>query len=156
MAVLIILGLVRPQETVEPDGIEVLSPLSEQVMNYFRTNGPPHGRWGIIPQKLQTEGEWQYSPAFFSLNFISVYIIFPELSRNRSKDKNPKPISCSLRLSYKLNFRDNDRACDPAFSRIAQNYTIHDTESFQLQSPTSPSLFFFWLLFLKPADLLWN
>lgn len=44
MAVLIIPGLAGPQETVEPDGIEVLSPLSEQVMNYSRTNGPPHGR----------------------------------------------------------------------------------------------------------------
>lgn len=44
VAVLIILGLAGPQETVEPDGIEVLSLLSEQVMNYSRTNGPPHGR----------------------------------------------------------------------------------------------------------------
>lgn len=35
-----------PQETVEPDGIEVLSLLSEQVMNYCRTNGLPHGRGG--------------------------------------------------------------------------------------------------------------
>lgn len=42
--VLIILGLPGPQETAEPDGIEVLSLLSEQVMNYSRTNGPPHGR----------------------------------------------------------------------------------------------------------------
>ena len=37
-------GAIGPQETVEPDGIEELSLLSEQVMNYSRTNGPPHGR----------------------------------------------------------------------------------------------------------------
>lgn len=55
VAVLIILGLVGPQETVEPDGIEVLSLLTEQVMNYSRTNGPPQGRWRILPQR---EREW--------------------------------------------------------------------------------------------------
>lgn len=44
VAVLIIPGLARPQETEEPDGIEVLSPVSEQVMNYSRTNGLPHER----------------------------------------------------------------------------------------------------------------
>lgn len=55
VAVLIILGLVGPQETVEPDGIEVLSLLTERVMNYSRTNGPPQGRWRILPQR---EREW--------------------------------------------------------------------------------------------------
>lgn len=37
-------GLAGPQETEEPDGIEMLSPLSEQVMNYTRTNGATRGR----------------------------------------------------------------------------------------------------------------
>lgn len=46
VAVLIILGLPGPQETIEPDGIEVLSLLNEQVMNYSRTNGTPHGSQG--------------------------------------------------------------------------------------------------------------
>lgn len=41
VAVLIIRRLAGPRETAEPDGIEVLSLLTEQVMNYFSTNGLP-------------------------------------------------------------------------------------------------------------------
>lgn len=39
-----------PQETVEPDGIDRLSLLNEQVMNYCGTNGWTCGRRGILSQ----------------------------------------------------------------------------------------------------------
>lgn len=64
MAVLLIPVPAEPRKAIEPDGVEVLSPLSEQVMNFSRTNRLPHGRWENLPTKKKgMEETWQHSPA---------------------------------------------------------------------------------------------
>lgn len=163
-------GASRPQETVEPDGIEVLSLLNEQVMNYSRTNGQPHGRWGILPPRVETEGEWQYSLTHTFASTIPAYVLesvngrgwewLDELMNKvrtlRDADNDSKQTSSNLFWHYKPNCRSDQRDSDTAFFRIALK--LHDTWYWasSIIESNLPSLFFFWLLFLKPADLLWH
>lgn len=71
MTRLIILRLSGPRETGEPDGIEVLSLPSEQVMNYFRTNGTPHGRCGN--PHTESEGEGSKATSTRSLHIVPLW-----------------------------------------------------------------------------------
>lgn len=68
-------GAIRPQEIAEPDGTEVLSPLSEQVMNYFRTNGTPHGRCGNPHTQSEGKGQRQQPRVLFTLFLCGIVCV---------------------------------------------------------------------------------
>lgn len=61
-------GAIRSRKTGEPDGIEVLPLPSEQVMNYFRTNGTPQGRCGN--PHTEKEGKGSKATTTHSLHII--------------------------------------------------------------------------------------